>query len=481
MKEGRVKHKKLLIVLLIVVLCLLVIGGTVTGVLLWNASQENDYLGNLSLNYRMTLDQADVDQDELSYFYGMAINSYINTAISYFGEDYESIIPFTFENGINSLEDQTCTLENYTDKSWTEYFLNTAAANLLEAEVLYQQAVQEGVQLEEADYEEIELSIKNIEEYCEKNDILLKDYLRSMYGKNATLDSVKKYTEKTSLVAKYTMLKANEIDVNESEYTAYYNENKNEIDTVTLRYFAFAKTDENKKAAEEFRKEITSEESFIELAKKYCTEELAEDFAEDSATLREGVALADMPEYISSWAFASERKAGETTILESDESYDVVLFVSRNVDDYDRVSLRLIQVNAAESSDKTSVASFEKAKAQAEELLEMYNAGEKTEESFAEMAKEYSDDTLTKDDGGLCTDLSKTDVVSSAHKWCFEEKRKAGDTVVVSTTNGYSVLYFVEYEKPDNLMTARAIMRSDLYDEAISQLIEAHEYEIIRK
>ena len=80
--------------------------------------------------------------------------------------------------------------------------------------------------------------------------------------------------------------------------------------------------------------------------------------------------------------------------------------------------------------------------AKAQEILELYLAGEMTEESFAALANEHSADPGSNTNGGLYTEVMQGDMVPEFDAWCFDEARQVGDTAVVRTDLGFHVMYF---------------------------------------
>ncbi len=78
------------------------------------------------------------------------------------------------------------------------------------------------------------------------------------------------------------------------------------------------------------------------------------------------------------WAFDDARQAGDTTVAAyGEKGYYAVLFHSRSRNDYHTVSVRHILVDSEEK---------------ANELLQQYNDGEKTEDAFAALAVANSTD-----------------------------------------------------------------------------------------
>ena len=78
----------------------------------------------------------------------------------------------------------------------------------------------------------------------------------------------------------------------------------------------------------------------------------------------------------------------------------------------------------------------------AQEILDEWLAGDATEDSFAALANEKSDDG-DGTTGGLYENVYPGQMVSSFNDWCFDESRQAGNTGIIESQYGYHVMYFV--------------------------------------
>ena len=82
----------------------------------------------------------------------------------------------------------------------------------------------------------------------------------------------------------------------------------------------------------------------------------------------------------------------------------------------------------------------------AEKLLNEFLADEPTEEKFAALAKERSEDSRSASNGGLYTVTAETNFVQEFKDWYLDESRKPGDTGLVKNTgsakHGYHIMYF---------------------------------------
>ena len=78
----------------------------------------------------------------------------------------------------------------------------------------------------------------------------------------------------------------------------------------------------------------------------------------------------------------------------------------------------------------------------AQEILDAWLAGDKTEDSFAALANENSADTGSNTNGGLYTGVTQGQMVEAFDEWCFDAARKIGDYGIVKTQFGYHIMYF---------------------------------------
>ena len=84
---------------------------------------------------------------------------------------------------------------------------------------------------------------------------------------------------------------------------------------------------------------------------------------------------------------------------------------------------------------------------EAESLLKQWQEGEATEESFALLATEATEDPGSQGTGGLYTYVYEGQMVPAFNDWCFDETRQYGDTGIVQTNYGYHIMYFVYGEE----------------------------------
>ena len=203
------------------------------------------------------------------------------------------------------------------------------------------------------------------------------------------------------------------------------------------------KADEEKEDEDEGPKAPTfdSNTAYGKAIKKVC-DDLSKDMqTEYTAIVSEGSAYVDPTsedaEESDKWIFASDRKAGDKKKFENEgeksSTYTVVLVNKAayiNEDQTRDVAHILFTKNTYETD--------EKAKAEAERVLALYNGGSKTLEAFEELGKEY-----TEDSGVKYENVKPGDMVEEFNDWMFDEARKVGDVDIVKTTYGYHIMYYV--------------------------------------
>ena len=105
--------------------------------------------------------------------------------------------------------------------------------------------------------------------------------------------------------------------------------------------------------------------------------------------------------------------------------------------------------------------------AEAQAILDTWLAGEQTEDSFAALATEKTEDPGSKDSGGLYTGVKVGQMVEPFEDWCFDEVRKVGDYGLVKTKHGYHIMYFSGSEE-----IWKAETRNAMISDATHQLVE---------
>ena len=137
---------------------------------------------------------------------------------------------------------------------------------------------------------------------------------------------------------------------------------------------------------------------------------------------------------------------------------DSLTFTDQELSDYYDANAETIQSNyGIEKIDKNMVnvrhiliqpedtesdESWAEAEAEAQRIYDEWKAGEATEESFADLATEYTQDPGSQTTGGLYENVYPGRMVTEFNDWCFADGRAVGDSGIVKTSYGYHIMFF---------------------------------------
>lgn len=139
------------------------------------------------------------------------------------------------------------------------------------------------------------------------------------------------------------------------------------------------------------------------------------------------------------------------------------------------VNVRHILVIPAvpEGAEEADEAAWAEAEKKAQEIYQQWQDGEMTEDSFAALAGEHSEDPGSKDNGGLYTDVSQGQMVETFDAWCFDPARQIGDHGIVKTDYGYHIMFF-SGSRPLWVDYARSDFLQEKSDELIKSALEKY-------
>lgn len=102
----------------------------------------------------------------------------------------------------------------------------------------------------------------------------------------------------------------------------------------------------------------------------------------------------------------------------------------------------LLEPKDADEDKTISDAEWETCRQEAQAILDQWLAGEKSENSFAELANEHSVDPGSNTKGGLYASVAEGSMVDAFDAWIFDETRQIGDYGLVKTEYGYHIMFF---------------------------------------
>ncbi|MEE1243258.1 peptidylprolyl isomerase [Frisingicoccus sp.] len=460
----------------------------------------------------VTIGEHEVKKAEYDYYFYSGINSlysYYGDMLSYMGLDLSK-----------PLDEQ-----NFSeDMTWQEYFDEQAVMQMKQVYALSDELTEAGFEYDAT--EDVNDFVDSLKTAAVSAGATSEAYLKASYGSFATIKEVERLVERDSIVDAYYNDIMEGIEVTDDEITAYYEDNKDNYDSVDYMIWEVAadipETEEetvDETETEDETAETLSEEEQAELeAQKAAEEEAVKEAAmadaevkandmldqitdqESFETLCEAQADEDSIEYlktnvkmssvtpttVASWLFDSERQTGDKTVIEysAGNAYYVVYFLNRYLDETKTVDVRHILIPSdAETTDEMTeeeiAAATEDAKAaaleKAESIYEEWQEGEATEDSFAALAEANSTDTGSSTNGGLYEAVTYGQMVDSFNDWIFDDERKAGDTDIVETEYGYHIMYFVGDNGAAWKLSIEDTLRSQKMNEYVTALVEPME------
>ena len=444
---------------------------------------------------------------ELMYYYVDAINDYQNTIYeqyySSFGNYWSWMLGFDATKPLNSqkLDD--------TGKTWADYFMDTAIENVKSVYALYDDGKANGYTLSADAQANLNTLLEQVGEYAAYYGYgSTDDYLRLYYGDAASGDSYKHYYEVCTYASEYLNAYSGALEYTDADYRAYelIEDRYDNFSMVsfwytTMQYSSYRgegtkgedgtttwTEEENDQARAKMKADmealmnagVVDKESFdkaiqaweINQPEEGSTSTKLPTASEAKDVYFQNISLT--AETVQ-WLKKADRKAGDLNCFEvltyaehedanhehsaecgcasTVDGYVIVLFTERNDQIYKMVNVRHILVKFEGGTTKDGVTTYTdeekaKAKAEAEQLLQQWQEGEATEESFGKLANEKSDDQGGKvTNGGIYEEIYKGQMVANFENWCFDAQRQPGDTGLVETEYGWHVMYFSSFSE----------------------------------
>ena len=430
------------------------------------------------------VDGNDLSTVEMNYYYNDAVNNLYSQWYEAYADSTNTYLLYFLGLDVSKpLNEQTNAEE---DILWSEYFMNEALEQAKSDYALAAKAKAEGHTMTDEEQTSIDNVINNLPTYATLYGYSSTDkYLQAVYGYGSTIESYKEYSLRGALASSYYNANLESLEYDDSdlrayekdkysEYSAYsysscylsYNnfleggtENEETGDIVYSEDEEQAARDEAKAVAEQ----LATATSLEDLEEKVAAIEFPDEETTVSVNTTDRSLHTEISETLSSWLSDSSRKEGDIAALpsvsgEGDDAvtngYYVIIFHSRDDNETYMGNVRhlLVKFEGGTEDEETGSTVYSEdekkaAKEVAESYVAMYNEGEKTEDAFIELVKEYSEDS-SAEEGGLFEDITlDSGLVESFTNWSIDPSRKAGDVEIVESEYGYHVMYFVSFSE----------------------------------
>ncbi len=453
-----------------------------------------------------------VSAAEYEYYYMQTYSQFLSLISQYssMGMDYG------FDTSLRPSEQTTTTKDaDGNEISWEEYLRDRTIENIQIQKAYYNEAIKAGYgELTDADKEAIDAQLDQIREQAqatttstgeEKPRYSLNAFLRMNYGSFMNSSFLKKILKAETIVSKYykeeiAKLKAG---YDQAEIDKKYNTDKSAYDVVDFRAYQFKTTtltaEKNessdalkkrqadadakvKKDAEAFAAEVKDEAAFLAKVKELNKD--TKDYDADASTKKTNQLKANITsaytESAAKWLFDSKTAVGSVKMFEStDKKTFTVIILTGAPKQVDTVSVRHILFANTDAEGKAlSEKEIEQKKKDAEAALKEWEKGDKTSESFGDIAAELTEDTGSQATGGLYENVLPGSMVPEFDAWIFDPARSEGDTAIVETEYGYHVMYFVSKDGQYYNSTIRAEFANTEFEDKATALLESETYQV---
>ena len=466
---GPKKHDSVLFGLLAVVVAL-ILGASITlGVFYYTAPNSDEKMnpGNVAL----TVGETPVSIGMYNYYYTCITQNYL----TYAGYGYYDI------DTTKSYDTQMTTDEDGNEISWAQKFENDTVDQIQYITAYYEEASANGVELTQAQKDNISTSLEGLKTTASDNDKSVNDYIAEIYGDYCGYATLEKMLQQCYIAENYYQQKQLEYTVTTEQEQAYFEEHKTEYENVSFAYLQIPYEEGGAQAALENAKSYISDIKTVDDMKKLIpiackeliddyvaqgyastTDECAEMLAENIEASISAGESGFIQEAID-WLFSENTAVGSCDAFDDADNSLVYLLLktSEPVADESQVySVRHILVTPKTDDEDTQATTDGKteytdeqwadAEKKANEILDEYNSTDKTEKDFALLAEKYSDDTESTSNGssglygGLYEGVSLGQMVPSFEEWALDSSRQFGDVGIVKSDYGYHIMFFVE-------------------------------------
>lgn len=401
-----------------------------------------------------------VSRLEFDYNYNLMRNSYI-TQNSY----YLSMFGVDLSGDLST--------QMYTDTlTFQDYFEQLAVENITSNKALRDKMNEAGFTYDTTEeYAKYEEALK---EAAAAAGMTEKAYIQQLYGTYATASRVKGFVTDTMKLSAYYEQVSQEKTPSEADIQAYYGEHADDYDSVDYRIITInaelptEPTDLADPVDETEGTEGSGTDAAYQPSEAEIEFAMGEARESAEAALENIIRLGDLQENVKrsaaasllrDWLFDSERKAGDTTVIENTTShlYYAVEFEGRSLDQTPTADARIIIVSADSA-------------VSADAMLEEWKNGAATEDSFAELA----DKNGSSAEGGLYEGLTASSMTEALADWIFDSARVSGETTAILGGEDESsyVVYYVGTDNPAWYLDIESTLlteRMSAYMEEIAQ------------
>ena len=459
--KGSIKSITFLVIASIVVLA------TVAASLFYNAGIKE------KLQSPLTIGGTPVDSAEFSFMYHYIL---IDNGVDIFAAETPEMLASPSVD------------TNYATNRY--YFLDLTAQQMQLTQLLYDDAIAHGYEIEQKHYDLARAYIDWLQGKADELGVDLTTYIRGVFGdqvdEQVILSALAKmyFTEDYSSDAKLVELQATEEQAEEA-----YQNNPNAYDEVDYKLLRIryeqrdqAFIDTANLHANQIIEQMGQDPSMFEaIAAQYFSGEAAAILQLTDSCLTSGARYDDFTHTdFRDWLFDSTRTPGDAVIFNDGDGFPIILvFVNRERQTVPLRDVRMVEVLINNTGDET-IPGYDIANAQqvAQEIYDTIGVfGEETDVQTIENL--YNDDIIN---GNIVITHSQDTYPGKyegiLNEWIFSDTRVAGDKAFLETDTGYYIVYLVDIStNPEWYDRVNSFVRMRNYQAFLNETISAYQYE----
>lgn len=371
-----------------------------------------------------------------------------------------------------------------------DYFLDLTAQQMQLTQLLYDDAIAHGYEIEPKHYDLARAYIDWLQGKADELGVDLTTYIRGVFGdqvdEQVILSSLAKmyFTEDYSSGAKLEELQATDEQAEEA-----YNNNPNAYDEVSYKLLRIryeqrdqAFIDTANLHANQIIEQMGQDPSRFEaIAAQYFSGEAAAILQLTDSCLTSGARYDDFTHTdFRDWLFDMSRTPGDSVIFNDADGFPIILvFVERERQTVPLRDVRMVEVLINNSGDET-IPGYDIANAQliAQEIYDTIGVfGEETDVQTIENL--YNDDIIN---GNIVITHSQDTYPGKYEgildEWIFSDTRVTGDKAFLETDTGYYIVYLVDIStNPEWYDRVNSFVRMRNYQAFLNETISAYQYE----
>lgn len=324
----KARKRKKITIFASIALAVVIIAGAVTAVWVTYDRVHHEYIA---------VNNESVSEIEFDFYYALTKQGILNQSLygsmSYL-QYFQSYMGY--DAGKSDKSQEYTASKGHT---WYDYFANVTVSTIKEYKALLHLADENNFNYADGDAD-YKTFTEDIASSADEEGMTVKEYYKEVFGSHASESSLKKYIYDYLKATAYQEQLRTELAATDDEIKAYYDENRDNFDTVDYRVLEVtARTEgdeasmaEAKGRAEEMLSKVTDEESFVALCPDYATDEEAEKYNEEGASLQSLISKSSLDSGLAEWLFDANRSRGDKTVIENqdDSVYYVLYFLNRD-------------------------------------------------------------------------------------------------------------------------------------------------------